>query len=275
MTDLFGNEEVTLERKVEQSLRLIRSVCKMKGDFRDRLIGGMSGGKDSAVVYDLVMQVDNSVPFYYANTTIDPPGTMKFIREYYPNVEILQPKKGYFTLVREKGLPTRQARYCCELLKEYVGVGKNMFEGIRSEESRNREGRDYIQCDSRTAYKGGQHIYPIYDWTERDVWEYIDKRGIKTNPNYKRNGGCMERIGCVGCPLGGRYQRALEFQHFPKYLEANRLAIKHGMENNPQWKLTQLSGGDADAVMKWWLNGRKSMEEWFSKPTNTLFDDEE
>lgn len=261
----MNNNHVSLEEKVEKSKNLIKVVLNSRNkDFVSKLQLGFSGGKDSNVVYDLVMDIDNSIPCFYANTTIDPPGTLSYIRNNFPNVQVLYPKEGFYSLVRRKGLPTRLGRYCCVILKEYVGVGKNTFEGVRSEESRNREGRDYIQCDNRKSYKGGQHIYPIYDWTEQDVWDYIKIRGIQTNPNYIQNGGCMKRIGCVGCPLAGKKQRAEEFAHFPKYLEAAKNAIHKGMINNPQWKLTKLSNGNPEVAINWWLS-RLTMNEYFNQ----------
>lgn len=266
--DLFNRKEKSLEYKVEQSKKLIKSIVNSKNkDFVSKLCLGFSGGKDSNVVYDLVMDVDNSIPCYYANTTIDPKGTLPYVRDKFPNVEILYPKESFYQLVERKGLPTRLTRFCCDKLKEYVGVGRNMFEGIRSEESRNRQGRDYIQCDNRKSYKGGQHIYPIYDWTEKDVWEYIKIRGIKTNPNYVQNGGCMKRIGCVGCPLAGKHQRLYEFEVFPKNLIAVKRAIQRGMDSHPQWKLTQKTDGNVDLAIKWWLSNQ-TLDEFFGKEEN-------
>lgn len=269
LNNLFYKEDC-LEKKVEQSKKLIKSIINSKDKFFvSKLCLGFSGGKDSNVVYDLVMDIDNSIPCYYANTTIDPKGTLPFIRENYPNVEILNPKESFYQLVKRKGLPTRLSRFCCDKLKEYVGVGKNMFEGIRSEESLNRKGRDYIQCDNRKSYKGGQHIYPIYDWTEKDVWDYIRIKGIKTNPNYVQNGGCMKRIGCVGCPLAGKNQRLYEFNVFPKNLRAVKRSIQIGMENNPQWKLTKLTNCDSELAIKWWLSNQ-TLNEYFVKDKNQL-----
>lgn len=263
--NLFENTQTTLEEKVEKSKRFIQKVINSKDkDFTSKLILGFSGGKDSCVVYDLVMDIDNSIPCYYANTTIDPKGTVPYIRNNFPNVEILNPKESFYQLVKRKGLPTRMTRFCCDKLKEYVGVAKNMFEGVRSDESQKRQGRDYIQCDSRKSYKGGQHIYPIYDWSEKDVWEYIKIRGIKTNPNYIQNGGCMTRIGCVGCPLAGKYQRMREFEHFPRNLNAVKKAIGIAMETHPHWKLTQCTGGDVDLAIKWWFSN-KTLDQFFGE----------
>lgn len=262
--DIFGNKEFEgLDYKVEKSRMLIKSILNSKDkDFLRKLCIGFSGGKDSNVVYDLIMDIDNSIPAYYANTTIDPKGTFTYVRDNFPNVCIMNPKESFYQLVKRKGLPTRLTRFCCVYLKEYVGAGRNMFEGIRSSESLGRKGRDYIQCDNRKSYNGGKHIYPIYDWSEKDVWDYIKIRGIKTNPNYIQNGGLMKRIGCVGCPMAGVRQRILEFNLFPKNLEAIKRAIKYGMDSHPKWKLTEKTKGDVDIAIKWWLSN-KTLDEFF------------
>jgi len=256
---------MNLQTKIEKSLSFIESVIKSM----DNLCIGFSGGKDSVVLWHLVRTVDTScaIPAYYANTTIDPPGTLPFIRSSFKDVEILRPKESFYQLVKRKGLPTRLSRFCCEYLKERVGIGKNMFEGVRSEESKNREGRDYIQCDTRKFYKGGKHIYPIYDWSEKDVWKYIEMFSLPIAPCYIQAGGNMTRLGCVGCPLVSRKGvRRAEFEVYPKTLQSIKRAIHIGMQNNPQWKLTQLTNGDSESAIEWWLSG-KTMDEYFKKDT--------
>jgi 3'-phosphoadenosine 5'-phosphosulfate sulfotransferase (PAPS reductase)/FAD synthetase len=101
--NLFENTQTTLEEKVEKSKRFIQKVINSKDkDFTSKLILGFSGGKDSCVVYDLVMDIDNSIPCYYANTTIDPKGTVPYIRNNFPNVEILNPKESLPSYILEK-----------------------------------------------------------------------------------------------------------------------------------------------------------------------------
>ena len=159
----------------EKALRLIQLVpCAT----HKPLYAGNSGGKDSAVLDWLLQASGIKYQSFYANTTIDPPGTIGHIRKYYPHTMILQPKKTFYELVEKRGLPTRLNRYCCEELKEYGSIGKIVFEGVRSAESTNRQGRDYIQCDNRRWQKGAQHIYPIYDWTDEDVWNFIKEKGV-------------------------------------------------------------------------------------------------
>jgi len=242
----------------EKAIQFIKTVANNTTQI---LYAGNSGGKDSAVVDKLLKLSGITYYSFYTNTTIDPPKTISHIRKYYPHTAILQPKETFYQLVERKGLPTRLNRYCCEYLKEYGSVGKMVFEGVRSVESRNRQNRDYIQCDTRKWQKGAQHIYPIYDWTDKDVYAFIDKYNIELAPHYK-TGAC--RLGCVGCPLVSRKgARQSEFDLYPKYYELIKKAIGKGMNKNSQWKLTCATGGDAELAMQWWLSG-KTMNEYFN-----------
>ncbi|MDB0761567.1 phosphoadenosine phosphosulfate reductase family protein [Phocaeicola vulgatus] len=107
---------------------------------RDDLLSlGFSGGKDSVVILDLAERAGIKYNAIYANTTVDPPGTISFIKRHYPQVRIIHPEKSFFQLVEEKGLPSRLRRFCCERLKERYGIGKRSIEGMRAAESRNRK----------------------------------------------------------------------------------------------------------------------------------------
>ncbi len=244
-----------LDKKIKFAIKLIKSIGKP-------LYLAFSGGKDSVVLYDLAVKSGIDFKAFYANTTIDPQGTLGFIRKNYPNVEILHPKENFYQLVERKGLPTRLSRYCCEKLKEHGSVGKHCLEGVRSAESRGRQGRDYIQCDSRKWQKGAKHIYPIYEWTDAEIWLYIKENDLPVAPCYY-NG--FDRLGCVGCPLVSKKgNREAEFKREPNKLKGIKRAIKKGMRNNPQWKLTQLTQGDPNKAIEWWLSG-KTMNEYFNK----------
>ena len=168
-----------MKTKEQIAIKFIKAVAN---STNQELFAGNSGGKDSAVLDYLLQKSGVKYTSIYANTTIDPIGTIKHVRDNYPHTIITQPKESFYELVERKGFPTRLNRYCCELLKEYVSVGKIMFEGVRSCESKSRQGRDYIQCDSRKWQKGSQHVYPIYDWSDDDVWNFIKEKDIKLAP---------------------------------------------------------------------------------------------
>lgn len=246
-----------LEKLEIQAIKFIKTVAK---NTDKPLYAGNSGGKDSALIDFLLQKSGIEYNSFYTNTTIDPPKTISHIRTNYPHTEILRPKETFYQLVEKKGFPTRLNRYCCEYLKEYGSVGKMVFEGVRSAESRKRQDRDYIQCDTRKWQKGAKHIYPIYDWTDEEVFAFIEKYKIKLAPHYEH----VNRLGCVGCPLVSRKgHRQKEFDLYPRYYQAIKIAIGKGMNKNPQWKLTLACDNDPQIAMDWWLTG-KTMNEYFN-----------
>jgi len=247
---------MTLHKKIEFSKRFLDSVI----NSMDNLHIANSGGKDSTVVYFLLKDMGIELPTFHNITTIDPDGTLSFIRDTMPNTTFNHPKESFYDLVERKAFPTRINRYCCEILKESGGIGKNTIEGVRASESTGRQGRDYIECDRRKIMKGSQHIYPIYDWTDSEVWQFIKERGLPVAPCYHKG---MSRLGCVGCPMVTRKDaRLTEFQLYPKRWEAIKRAIQKGMYNNPQWRITQYTGADGEKAMQWWLSS-KTMTEYF------------
>lgn len=244
--------------------RAISFIKTIANTSDKKLYSGNSGGKDSAIVDWLLQKAEIEYLSYHTNTTLDPPGTINHLKKNYPHTVILKPKETFYQLIRRKGLPTRLQRWCCEELKEYGSVGKMVFEGVRSAESKNRKNRDYIQCDNRKWQKGAKHIYPIYDWTDKDVSDFIKAKKIKIAPHYeKANKVGLNRLGCTGCPLVATHIRKKEFKLYPKVLKNITNAIKQGMTNNPQWKLSLATNGSEDLAIQWWLSG-KTMDEFFT-----------
>lgn len=213
--------------KVQQSIDFLR---KLETDQPYHL--GFSGGKDSVVVLDIAKKSGVAFHAVYANTTLDPPGTISFIKGNYPEVMIQHPKDSFFDLVAKKGLPGRMRRFCCEKLKERYGIGKRIIEGTRAEESPSRALYEPEQCDSRKWMKGAKHILPILNWTEAEVWEYIRKNDLPYSKYYDTPFN-LSRHGCVGCPLAGCNQMRYEYKLFPGYAKAMIRAIDRYMKAKP------------------------------------------
>ena len=161
-----------LQKKVSQSIELIRSVGREALNHYSPLEVCYSGGKDSDVVLALVKMA--GVYYYeaiYKNTTIDPPGTIAHCKA--KGVEIMPPTITFFDLIKKKGYPTRRARFCCEKLKEYK-VMDMAVQGIRRCESTARSKRysegDPIICRVYGSKKNHCSIVlPILSWTDEDV----------------------------------------------------------------------------------------------------------
>ncbi len=212
-----------------------------------------SGGKDSIVIYDLAKRskVSNIINYIHSNTTIDPPGHLKFIRHSYPDVKITQPKHSFYELIEKKGLPTRRTRFCCQYLKEYVGKNAKIIEGIRFDESTSRQVRlsnlkEPEVCDTRV--KGKIHVYPILNWTEENVWDYIHENNLPYPVAHYR---CNKRMGCVGCPCAAQDRRINDYRLYPKYAKAVLRAIRKNIENGGP--LSKRFKDEYDAF-NWWIS---------------------
>ena len=173
-----------LEKKVNQAIKLLQSILQDNGE----IILAYSGGKDSDVCLELCKMA--GIPFraVYHSTTIDPAGTIKHVQDN--DVDMIRPKKPFFALMRENGFPSRYARWCCRLLKEYYD-GDIVIQGIRASESKARSDR-YKEPEQCRVYdkKHKSRIYmPILFWTDDDITEFVNERGVKCHALYYSGGG--------------------------------------------------------------------------------------
>ena len=204
-----------LQKKIDQSIKLLKVACKGK-----KVEVCYSGGKDSDVILNLAKEAEIDFVPIYKMTTIDPPGTIQHAKDN--GCEIRRPEKTFFQLVREKGLPSRFARFCCAYLKEYK-IMDNAIIGVRRAESTKRAKR-YKEPTECRIYSNGEHvnlIYPILEWTNDDVKNYILDRGIKCHPLYYDEKGefrVERRLGCIGCPLASNAKD--QFKKYPRFAKA-------------------------------------------------------
>ena len=226
-----------LEKKIKQSIKLLRSIPTDKG----QITLAYSGGKDSDVILELAKMAGIPFKAVYHSTTIDPSGTIRHVEEN--GVEISRPKEPFFRLLQKHGYPSRFARYCCKLLKERYD-SDILVQGIRASESNARAER-YKEPEQCRVYdkKHKSRVYmPILYWTDEDIKEFVTERGIKCHPLYYRGGqfDVTQRLGCIGCPLQSRKKRLRQFEENPKFV---RLYVRNAQvwfdahtENGKQYK---------------------------------------
>lgn len=217
----------------------------------------------------------------------------QMVYQYGDHGFIVLPKESMWRLIEKKRMPpTRMVRYCCNELKERGGKGRLRITGVRWAESPKRKDlhgivtmvgkpkttqkiADEHNVDYRVNHSGGltlnndnsetrrfvEQCYrtrtamlnPIVDWTDEDVWEFLEHYGCKSNPLYAQG---YKRIGCIGCPMGGRKAQMREFAAYPKiernYIKAfDRMVaarIRDGLDTD--WK-------DGEEVMAWWIGGKR------------------
>lgn len=206
------------------------------------LVVTTSGGKDSSVCVELALRAGIPFEVMHNHTTADAPETVYFVRDEFKRLEAMGIKctlnkpvyKGaptsMWSLIPQKLMPpTRIVRYCCSVLKEQGGAGRFISTGVRWDESTSRKANRGIyekiasektqriilnndNDDRRMLFencrlKAKRVVNPIIDWTDDDVWGFIQDAKIPINPLYGE-GFC--RVGCVGCPMAGK-KREKEF----------------------------------------------------------------
>lgn len=212
-----------LEDKVIKSQLLIRHAYRHVSWQGEELELAYSGGKDSDVLLDLCRTSNPAVNVraIHKCTTIDPPATLKHCLNN--GVEILRPRKDFAHCIQDSGFPTMFTRHCCGELKEYA-VLDYVLVGVRKCESIKRSKR--YTCDSDLVTYNGRgrcmQYYPLLDWTDEDIAEYIQERGIKCHPLYYDEQGNFHverRLGCIGCPLQYYKGRIKDFEKYPKMVK--------------------------------------------------------
>jgi len=214
--------------KEETAIALIQSF-QPAGDY----YVANSGGKDSGVTEHLTIRSNGRHQSYYCVSPIDPKEVHQFLREHHPKTIWEYHAKGFWLTVRKKGLPMRQSRWCCDIIKEAGGIGRTVILGNRRDEGhiRSRQG-----CFGKHHTQDKFFLRPIINWTHSEVWEYIRKYNLPYNAIYDegatRKGygeGRLKRLGCVLCPFSRDVK--YEIDRFPKVSYLWRRACEQIMDD--------------------------------------------
>lgn len=218
---------------------------------------GFSGGKDSQALYHMMRLCDVPMHVYFSPTSVDPPEVIRFIRKYYPEVEFVKIHENIYDVFKQmKVLPTMKIRWCCAHFKERGGEGKVVCTGVRKAESVRRSKRNEIEVSGRKfsgymdefedwqekrirrkmknlnqdqfsdvkesevrCINGKDKILlnPIIDWTEEDVWEFLNK--VVEVPHCELYDQGWTRIGCICCPMASLKSTIRDEQRWPHVKE--------------------------------------------------------
>jgi len=100
------------------------------------------------------------------------------------------------------------------------------------------------------CYKQSKTVMnPIIDWTDEDVWEFIQEYNL---PYCKLYDEGYKRLGCIGCPMGTVEHRKAEFERYPKYEQAYIRAFERMIANYDRGGYSWKTGED---VLEWYTMG--------------------
>lgn len=270
--------------KEQVAIMRLREASEMSLQlYKMPLVVTTSGGKDSAVCLALAERAGIPFEVIHNHTTADAPETVRFVREDFRRLEakgvnctinypVYKGKRvSMWSLIPQKSMPpTRAVRYCCAILKERGGTGRFITTGVRWAESvKRKESRGIYEVPSPNkakriilnndnddrrrlfetcAIKAKRVCNPIIDWTDRDVWDYIQYEHIPVNPLYQRG---FSRVGCVGCPLAG-IARYREFALYPAYRTAYMRAFARMIDDRRRRGLPT-DWETAEECFHWWM----------------------
>lgn len=221
-----------LQKKIDRAIRFLRSIPNSESDPVELCY---SGGKDSDVILQLAKEAGIHYRAIYKCTTIDPQGTVAHVKEM--GVDVIKPRITFRNLIIKKGLPSRIRRFCCEELKEYKILDKQIV-GVRRSESTTRAKR-YKEPTRCRMYGKKEHVeqfFPILEWSDNDVQEFIKDRQIKCAPVYYDESGAFHverRLGCLCCPLQSTKKRIEDFKAHPKMVVFYIHALQIYRANHP------------------------------------------
>lgn len=196
----------TLEQKTAEAIRFIQRHSK---NHASTLMVGFSGGKDSVVIAKLCELAGIDYRLVHSLTGVDMPEVVQFIRKQYPDCQIVRPKQNFWHSITTRNPPLPNYRWCCTTLKKQPSHKlpyKLRVMGIRKEESRTRARYPRVNYFEKLDHT---HIYPIFEWNEAEVWEFIEQYNLPV-PSIYNEGIC--RGGCIVCP----YHSQLEYETYRK-----------------------------------------------------------
>ncbi len=194
-----------------------------------------SGGKDSLVILDMAFYCGIR-RFVYCDTTIDLPDMPDYLNElekYYGiKIDHVKAPQDFFDIVDSIGIPSRRLRWCCEVFKfaplaNYISTQKlkYLLTGLRSEESIKRN--NYTSIGKNPLIPVVQ-INPILDFTEEDVWHYINSQNLLVNANYKKG---FRRLGCWPCPFKTKFEWDILNRNYPHLVEKLNTVLQQNLTN--------------------------------------------
>jgi len=207
-------DNTNLNSKIHKALEILE---KYK-NWNDKYVL-FSGGKDSLVCLDLAYKAwkDNFKVIYIEITGNTHPKCNKYVHkvtsEYGLELIHLKYDRDFFDILKKYGYPSfmsERARWCLNRFKDrpMSEFSRNntvnlTVGGIKQGDSYKRKkwiskhAINGVVFSVQKRYYGRVQVYPVYDWNNEDIWNYIIENNLPLNPLYNKIGGAGN---CVICP---------------------------------------------------------------------------
>ena len=194
-----------------------------------------SGGKDSAVLLDLVKKAlpIGSFVVIFGDTGMEFPDTYKAValtkKQCEDDGTPFYIAKSHFTPEESWelfGPPSKTLRWCCSVhkstpqtikMRELTGKDKYTgldFVGVRKHESLARSTYEYENFGKKQ--KGQYSFNPILEWTSAEIWLYMYANDVYINEAYKKGNS---RAGCLLCPMSSGSSDYARHKNYPEEID--------------------------------------------------------
>lgn len=176
--------------------------------YQDKIALSSSLGAEDQVLTQMVTSVQPDAKIFTLDTGRLFPETYELIdrtsKKYKTNIEVYFPQsEAVQNMVTEKGInlffdSIENRKECCgvrklePLKRAFAGLDAWIC-GLRADQSVTRSDIQVIEWDENNDIL---KINPLANWSEQDVWDYVDEKGIPVNPLHKKG---FPSIGCQPC----------------------------------------------------------------------------
>ncbi len=193
-----------LQAKVDNAVRLLKAAHQQYGD----VVFANSLGAEDVVITDLIFRFAPEIGIFSLDTGRLPEETLALLAKieqkyerkvtvYYPDATAVE------NYVRDNGInafyQSQELRKACchvrkvEPLKRALAGRKAWVTGIRREQAVTRDTIAFSEWDEGNQL---QKINPLADWTEKEVWAYIEAESVPYNALHDQH---YPSIGCAPC----------------------------------------------------------------------------
>lgn len=219
LKDVLKANEKFLEELKEWSYSVIKK--KIEG----KKVVSLSGGKDSALVVQLMKEVGEEATLLFNDTGIEMPETLETVKEeakfFGMELEVASAEGRFWRAVELFSPPARDFRWCCKVLKlgpiarTLMKYGKVVnYVGNRWWESLERARAPPIM--KMKYFPTITTVNPILPWPQLIELAYLIEKGVPLNPLYFKG---FDRVGCFMCPGATAWEFRLVKELHPELWE--------------------------------------------------------
>ena len=180
-------------RRIESDSREV--LAQAVREHHPKLVLACSFQKEESVLIDMLLSIEPEARVFTIDTGV-------LFPETYTVWKQVEDRYGLKVEVHDATGPWTGPDHCCGEHK-VAALGRALdgvsawITGVRREQAPTRAGADPVEFDEK---RGVMKFNPLVDWTEQDVWAYLNEHDLPYHPLHDQG---YASIGCAPCTLPG------------------------------------------------------------------------